>query len=168
MSNWAEADLRKRALSAAYDGALQWRKFSILVDPKQISVVSKGEKHLLPCATFTWFGGSNLSHLFGGGPANDILRGPCQQLLTLLTLKSATGTEGPIFQRVLFSIWRIISHKIYFKFQSQYSCRHSCLDISNFLQDFVLTLPCKVKLWLLWSVMFSCIYFQNKHCAFHN
>ena len=27
---------------------------------------------------------------FGGGPANDNLRGPCQQLLTLLTLKSAT------------------------------------------------------------------------------
>ena len=51
-----EADLRKRALSAAYGGSLQWRKFSILVDPKQISVVSKGEKHLLPCATFSWFG----------------------------------------------------------------------------------------------------------------
>ena len=39
-----EADLRKRALSAAYGGALEWRKFSILVDPQQISVVSKGEK----------------------------------------------------------------------------------------------------------------------------
>ena len=29
--------------------------------------------------------------LFGGGLANNILRGPCQQLLTLLTLISATG-----------------------------------------------------------------------------
>ena len=29
----AEADLRKGALSAAYGGAHQWRKISILVDP---------------------------------------------------------------------------------------------------------------------------------------
>ena len=28
----AEADLRKKALSAAYTGALQWRKFSVLVE----------------------------------------------------------------------------------------------------------------------------------------
>ena len=34
-----EADLRKRAVSAAR--ALQWRKTSILVDPKQTSVVSE-------------------------------------------------------------------------------------------------------------------------------
>ena len=36
-----EVDLRKRALSAAYGGALQWRKFSILVDPKEEEVVKK-------------------------------------------------------------------------------------------------------------------------------
>ena len=29
-------------------------------------------------------------NLFGGGPANNIIRRPCQQLLTLLTLKSTT------------------------------------------------------------------------------
>ena len=35
--------------------------------------------------------------LFGGGPVNNILRGPCQQLLTLLTLKSATDALVPIY-----------------------------------------------------------------------
>ena len=39
-----EADLRIRALSAADGGALQWQKISNLVDPKQISLVSKSEK----------------------------------------------------------------------------------------------------------------------------
>ena len=39
-------------------------------------------------------------YLFGGGPTNNILRGPCQQMLTLLTLKSATG-------------WDIIPHTVY-------------------------------------------------------
>ena len=45
----------------------------------------------LPFANFTWFLGPNL---FGEGPANDILRGPCQQLLTLLTLKTALLGKG--------------------------------------------------------------------------
>ena len=41
---WPEEDLRIRALSTADGGALQWHKISILVDPKQISLVSKSEK----------------------------------------------------------------------------------------------------------------------------
>ena len=71
-------------------GALQWNKFSILVDPKQITVVSKSEKkrfyallsHLLLChwGPSTYFLMQILlrlvgPNLFGGGPANDILRG---------------------------------------------------------------------------------------------
>ena len=39
-----EADLRIRALSAHTVWVLQWHIFSIFVDPKQISVVSKSEK----------------------------------------------------------------------------------------------------------------------------
>ena len=38
-------------------------------------------------STFYIFVGPDL---FGGGPANNILRGPCQQLLTGLTFKPAT------------------------------------------------------------------------------
>ena len=98
-------------------GALQWRKISILIDPKQNSVVSKNEKQkkvlcpvcyatgvwgplgfdLVACTTFTTFpflvhyGGPDF---VGGGPENNILGGPCQQLLTLLTLKSATVTSS--------------------------------------------------------------------------
>ena len=89
---------------------------SILVDPKQISVVSKSEKHkkkkkrkkkggegLLPpmpvmplgpfdlvaCTTFPF--SISPFFFFWLGPKNNILGGPCQQLLTLLTLKSATA-----------------------------------------------------------------------------
>ena len=39
-----QADLRKRALSAAYGGGLQWRKISILVNPKQFRWFLKSEK----------------------------------------------------------------------------------------------------------------------------
>ena len=49
----AEADLRIWTLSAAYGGALQWHN---LVDPKQISVVSKSEKKGKSNANFTSFG----------------------------------------------------------------------------------------------------------------
>ena len=40
IASCTEADLRERALSAAFGGALQWRKFSIFIDPKQIVVLS--------------------------------------------------------------------------------------------------------------------------------
>ena len=40
----AEADLRKRALSAAYGRALQWRRFSVYVDPNKFLVVSQTER----------------------------------------------------------------------------------------------------------------------------
>ena len=113
-------DLRKMALSAAYGRGPSVALFPsvkcffpvemlILKDPKQISFVSKSERgkinkkvfchpHLLHWGpslwpnclhNFSFFGGT----WFSGGPENNILGGPCQQLLTLLTLISATGVQ---------------------------------------------------------------------------
>ena len=47
-------------------------------------------------------------NLFGGGPANDNLRGLCQQLLTLLTLKSAIAFGT----RSLFDVRKLISKRL--------------------------------------------------------
>ena len=91
--------LRKRALEAAYGGGLQWRKISILVDQRQISVVSVAncyatgalrriiDLYLLVLLLHVLVG----PNLFPGGHANNILWGPCQQLLTL---KSCLGLAG--------------------------------------------------------------------------
>ena len=93
-------NLRKRALLAAFGRALQWRKISILVDPKQVWVLLKSEHFLCPSSVvpldpstrFAFFGGS--TDLFVGVHYEQYFKGGalCQQLLTLLTLKSATCT----------------------------------------------------------------------------
>ena len=91
-----EADLKKRALSAAY---IRGPLVSILVNP---SKKKKGFSSLLSrltchwgrstyLRTFTCFGGT-LIYLVGA-LQTIFLWGPCQQLLTLLTLKSATGNS---------------------------------------------------------------------------
>ena len=78
---WPVADLRKMVLSAAYGGALQWRKISVLVDLKQISgfkkVKSKKKKKKVLCPTtyyaaalgpFTYLLAQLLLFFFVGAP----------------------------------------------------------------------------------------------------
>ena len=57
-------------------------------------VTSKKKKSLYTCPR-CYATGTQHFYFFGRGPVNNILRGPCQQLLTLLTLKSATN-PGPL------------------------------------------------------------------------
>ena len=109
----AEADLRKRARSAAYRGALHCRKISILIrnftglKKWKEKKKKKKKKVLCPAASCYATGALRpnclrnfLSFFFflggggGVGPSEQYFkRGPCQQLLTLLTLKSATGCK---------------------------------------------------------------------------
>ena len=60
-----------------------------------LGICTNGEFELVACANFPFFGGGP-DLLFCGGPEDNILRrGSCQQLLTLLTLKSVNDWSIP-------------------------------------------------------------------------
>ena len=106
--------------------------------------------------------------LFGVGPPNNILRGPCQKLLTLLSLKSATGDTFQCIQRCAspFSVTVWKDKKIYlfstrkFKFRDYYGWRgktsSSELLMLCLYQTYFLNLEA-LQVWYIkyWFLMFS-------------
>ena len=84
-----------------------------------LPVMPLGPLDLVACATLLKW----VPYLLGGCPANNIFRGPCQQLLTLVILKFATGNIAQLDIKLVIDkgeLARIIANQnVKFKDTSQ-------------------------------------------------